>query len=168
MKKKILIFILTLALWFIFAGQVNIQVFLLGTIVCSIVSLVLSDNVFILVQKKYKTKVFLLKIYYMFLVFSAFIYYLFLSATRISRHVFEIKPSFSPRIVRIKTSLENINSIAILANFITLTQGTLVIDFDILNKSYLIYWIDVHSDDEVEVKKALINKHENLIAKIFD
>ncbi|WP_157801018.1 Na+/H+ antiporter subunit E [Bacillus solitudinis] len=168
MKKKLLTFILTLALWFVLAGRVNIQVFLLGTIICSFISLMFADNVFRLVQKKYGTKEFFLKIYYIFLVISAFIYDVFLSAVRVSRHAFEIKPSFSPRVVSIKTSLENINSPAILANFITLTQGTLAMDFDLLNKNYLIHWIDVHSDDEAEVKKALISKHENLIAKIFD
>lgn len=168
MKKKLLTFILTLALWFVFVGRVNIQVFLLGTIICSIISLMLADNVFRLVKKKYGMKEFFLKIYYIFLVISAFIYDVFLSAVRVSRHAFEIKPSFSPRIVKIKTSLENKNSIAILANFITLTQGTLAMDYDILNRNYFIHWIDVYSDDEAEVKKALISKHENLIAKIFD
>ena len=168
MKKKLLTFILTLSLWFIFTGRVNIQVFLLGTIICSLISLMLADNVFRLVKTKYRTKEFFLKIYYIFLVFSAFIYDIFLSAVRVSRHAFEIKPSFSPRIVRIKTSLENINSIAILTNFITLTQGTLTINFDILNRNYFIHWIDIQSDDEGEVKKALISNHENLIAKIFD
>lgn len=168
MKKKLLTYILTLALWFVFAGRVNIQVFLLGTIVCSIISLTLADNMFRLVQKKYGRKEFFLKTYYIFLVISAFIYDVFLSAVKVSRHAFEIKPSFSPRIVRIKTSLENINSIAILANFITLTEGTLAMDLDILNRNYFIHWIDVHSDHEAEVKKALISKHENLIAKIFN
>jgi len=100
-------------------------------------------------------------------VVSTFIYDVFLSAVRVSRHAFEIKPSFSPRIVRIKASLENTNSIAILANFITLTQGTLAMDFDILNKNYFIHWIDVRSDDEAEIKKVLISKHEKLIAKIW-
>ncbi|WP_165763735.1 Na+/H+ antiporter subunit E [Halalkalibacter urbisdiaboli] len=168
MKKKLLIFIQTLALWFVLADRVNIEVFLLGTIICSLISLMLANNVHRSVQLKYGTKEFFLKIYYIFLVISAFIYDVFLSAFRVSRHAFEIKPSFSPRIVKLKTSLENKNSHAILANFITLTQGTLALDFDILNRNYFIHWIDVHSEDEVEVKKALIRKHENLIAKLFD
>ncbi|MGM0851049.1 MAG: Na+/H+ antiporter subunit E [Bacillota bacterium] len=168
MKKKLLTFIITLALWFVFAGRVNIEVFLLGTIICSIISLMLADNVHRSVQMKYGTKEFFLKIYYIFLVISAFIYDVFLSAVKVSRHAFEIKPSFSPRIVSIKTSLKNSNSIAILANFITFTQGSLAMDFDHINKHYVIHWIDVHSDDEEERKKARIRKHHNLIAKIVD
>ena len=168
MKKKLLTFILTMALWFVFAGRVNIQVFLLGTIICAIISHMLVDTVFKLAEIRYSSEDLFLKIYYIFLVVNAFIYDLFLSAIRVSRHAFEIKPSFSPRIVSIKTSLRNINSIEILANFITLTQGTLVMDVDLMNKNYTIHWIDVHSDHEVEAKKALLCKHENLIAKIFD
>lgn len=164
MEKKLLLFILTLVLWFIFAGRVNIQVFLLGTLICSVLSLMLANHVFKLVQIKYGTK----KIYYIGLLISSFIVDVFLSAVRVSKHAFRMKPSFSPRTVRIKTSIEDIDSIAISANFITFTQGTLAMDFDILNRSYYIHWIDVHSDDEAEVKKARIRKHEKLIAKIFN
>ncbi|MRH43585.1 hypothetical protein GH741_12930 [Aquibacillus halophilus] len=165
--KKILLFLITLALWFVFAGRVTIEVFLLGTIICSILSLMFVDNGFKLVQMKYETKEFLLKIYYILLVIISFIYDVFLSAVRVSRHAFEIKPSFSPRTVRIKTSLENTNSMAMLINFITLPQGTLAMDFDNLSKNYFIHWIDVHSDDEAEIKKARISKHENLVSKLF-
>ncbi|GGM42288.1 Na+/H+ antiporter subunit E [Paraliobacillus quinghaiensis] len=168
MKKKLLIFILTLALWFVLAGKVNIHVFLLGAIICSIISLMLADNVFSFVQKKHELKGFFKKIYYIFLLISSFIYDVFISAIRVSRHAFEMKPSLSSRTVRIKTSLENLNSNAALVNFITFTQGSIAMDFDHLNRYYFIHWIDVHGEDEVEVKKALISKHEHLIAKIFD
>lgn len=168
MKKKLLTFTLTLLLWFVLAGRVNIQVFLLGTIICYIISLMFADNMFRLVQIKHGKKEFFLKIYYIFLVVSTFIYDIFVSAVRVSRHAFQVKPSFSPRMVRVKTSLENTNSIVILANFITLTQEALAVDLDILNKNYYIHCIDVYSDYDTEVKKSLITKHENLIIKIFD
>jgi len=168
LKKKLFIFIPTLALWFVFAGRVNIQVFLLGTIVCTIISLILADNIFRLVQMKYGTKKFFIKIYYILLVVSTYIYDVIISAVRVSRHAFEIKPSFSPRVVSIKTTHINKNSVAILVNFITLTQGALAMDFDNLNENYYIHWIDVHSDYEAEIKKTLISKHEYLVAKIFD
>ncbi|RSK25826.1 cation transporter [Bacillus sp. HMF5848] len=168
MKIKILTFVLTLALWFVFAGKVNIQVLLLGSIICSLVSLKLPDTVFRLVQKKYVTKAFFLKLYYIYLVVSAFIYDVFLSAFRVSKHAFERTPSISSRMVRIETSLGNLNSIAVFANFITLPRGSLAIDIDNFNRDYRIHWIDVHSDEEAEIKKARIRKHENLIAKIFD
>lgn len=157
-----------MALWVILSGRIHIQVFLLGTMICSLISHMLADNLFRLVKMKYGTKEIFLKIYYILLVVSAFIYDMFLSAIRVSRHAFEMKASFSPRIVRIKTSIENANSIVNFANFITLTQGTLAMDFDTVNKNYYVHWIDVHSDDAAEVKKLLISRHEKLIAKIFD
>lgn len=168
MKKKLLTFILTLALWFVFTRRVNIQVFLLGTIICFTISHIWADNLFILVKTNSERKEFFFQIYYILLVVIAYIYDVFLSAVRVSRHAFEIKPSFSPRIVIIKLSLKNINSIAIFINFITLTEGALAMDFDIVNRNYFIHWININSDDEAEVKKILISKHENLIDKIFD
>lgn len=171
MKKKLLTFILTLALWLVFAGRINFPVFLLGTlvtIICSIISRMFAAEVFKLLLMNYEVKVSFVKIYYIFLVVGAFIYDAFLSAIRVSRHVFEIKPSFSPRTVQIKTSLQNLPSIMILSNLIALTPGTLIMDFNILNRNYFIHWIDIRSEDEAALKKALIGKHEKWIAKIFE
>ncbi|MDL4842453.1 Na+/H+ antiporter subunit E [Aquibacillus rhizosphaerae] len=168
MKKKLLTFVLTFVLWFVLAGRFNIQVFLLGTIICSIISLMMAENLFRLIQMKDGTKDFPKKLYYIFMVIIAFIYDVFLSAFKVSRHAFEMKPSFSPRLVSVQTSLENSNSMATLVHFFTLPQGALAMDFDDIYKEYVIHWIDVDSDDEVEGKKTLILKHENLIAKIFD
>lgn len=82
MKKKLFIFVLTLALWFVFAGRVNIQVLLFGTIICSIITITLADRVLRLVQKDYGTRKFFLKIYYIVLVTCSFIYDVFSSAVR--------------------------------------------------------------------------------------
>ncbi len=157
-----------LALWFVFTGRINIEVFLLGTIICSIISLMMADIVLRSVQMNLGQKEVFLKIYYITLVICALIFDVFLSAVRVSRQAFAIKPSFSPRIGRVKTSHENVSSTAISANFITLPQGSLAMDFDISTKSYTIHWIDVQSDNEAETKKAVIHKHEKLIAKIID
>ncbi|QOR68001.1 Na+/H+ antiporter subunit E [Cytobacillus suaedae] len=168
MKKKLVLIILTLALWFVFAGRITIEVFLLGTIICSIISLMMADIVFKSVQMKYGMKELFIKAYYIILVICALIVDVFSSAIRVSRQAFAIKPSFSPRIERVKTSYKNVNSTAISANFITLPQGSLAMDFDISTKNYTIHWIEVHSDNEAEAKKVRIHKHEKLLAKIVD
>lgn len=166
MKKKVVTFSLTLALWLVFAGRLNIEVFLLGAIICSIVSLMFAESLFKFVQLRYGTKDLFFKIYYICLVAIAFIYDVFLSAFRVSRHAFVMKPSFSPQLVKINTSLKHSSSIAILANFITLPQGTLALDFDQSTKDYIIHWIE--SDDQAEEKKARISKHEKLLSKVFN
>ncbi|APH04994.1 Na+/H+ antiporter subunit E [Bacillus weihaiensis] len=168
MKQKLFTFISTLALWLVLAGRVTIEVFLLGAILCSSISLMLADRLFSSAQMKYGVKEFVLKLPYILLVILAFIYDVFLSALRVSKHAFERKPSFSPRVVRIKSSLTHSTSTVLLVNFITFPQGTLAIDFDPSDKNYFIHWIDVQSDEKAEVKKALIRKHEKLIDKIFD
>ncbi|CQR48034.1 putative monovalent cation/H+ antiporter subunit E [Paraliobacillus sp. PM-2] len=165
--KQLSTFILTLALWFIFVGQINIEVFLLGTIICSIVSLTLTDNVPRSVQLKYGTKKFSLRIYYIFLLFSNYISDVFLSAFRVSKQAFKLKPSFSTSIAASKTSLKNKSRTEILVYFITLPKMGLGIDIDVINRDYSIHWIDIHNDDKAKEKHALIHKHENLIAKIF-
>ncbi len=158
---------LTLGLWVVFAGRMNIQVMMFGTIICSILSHLLANSVFRFVHLNGGPKQIVIKITYMFFVFSAFLYDVFLSAVKVSRQAFAWNPSFSPRIVKLKTSDENSSDIGIFAHFLTCTQGALALDFDPLHKNYVIHWIDVDSDAEAETRKALIRKQEHLVAKIF-
>ncbi len=168
MKKRMLTLIITFIIWLIFAGRISLPILLLGLGICAIVSLMFAEKVFQFLKVDYGLHIFLKKLFYIFLVLGAFIYDVFVSAIKVSRHAFELNPSFSPGIVKIKTSLSSVTGITILANLITLTPGTLVMDFDILNKNYYIHWIDVRTEDEAEMKKEIIGKQESWIQNIFE
>ncbi|MYL58383.1 hypothetical protein GLW20_12775 [Virgibacillus halodenitrificans] len=168
LKKALLLFLLFLAFWFVLAGRITIPVFLLGAIICSIVLMMTAKNALTDRLSKYRIKKSFLKIYYLFSVITSFLWDLFRAAVRVSRHAFAVKPTYSPQIVKIKTSLENKKDSAILANYITFPTETLAMDFDRTNKSYTIHWLDIPNDNEVKRKKAEILKHEILLAKIFD
>ena len=168
MKKKLLTLFLTFILWLVFAGRINLPVVIVGLIVCFLVSLIFAEKMFRMLTMDYGLKKFFKKIYYIILIIGAFLYDVFESAVKVSRHAFEINPSFSPGIVRLNTSLESITGITILSNLITLTPGTLVMDFDISDKDYYIHSLDVDSEDEAETKKEIIGKHEDWIKFVFD
>ncbi|MEC3884949.1 Na+/H+ antiporter subunit E [Halobacillus sp. HZG1] len=168
LNSKIIPFTLTLAIWFIFAGRVNLQILMVGTIVCLMISFMLTNRLFRLGHRTYKWKTIGIKIYGLFLLILIYLFDVFQSAVRVSAHAFEIKPSFSPRIVIMEGSFDKSNRISVLASFITCNQGSLAMDFDHLNNNYLIHWMDVQSDQEVEEKKTRIREHEKLIAKLFD
>ena len=167
MKKTIVTLILTFMIWLIFAGKISLPIILLGLGICLVISLLFADKIFRLLKMDYSYKVFFKKIFYIILVIGVFIYDVFVSAIKVSQHAFELHPSFSPGIVKIKTSLNDITGITVLANLITLTPGTLVMDFDVLDRNYFIHWIDVRSRDEAEMKKEIIGKQESWIENIF-
>ena len=54
-----------------------------------------------------------------------------------------ITGKINPGIVRVQTSLKNSYAMAMLANSITLTPGTLTVDVDENNGTYYIHWINI-------------------------
>lgn len=168
LKRQLVLFISTLSLWIVLAGRVNFQIFLVGAFVSSTISIIYAKHLRKSEQLEYKSKKFVVKIGYSLWLVTTLISDLLLSAVRISKFAFAINPTFSPRIVKVKTSLEKSKPIETLANFITLPQGTVAIDIDSFNRNYTIHWIDVQSDRDAEKKKAVIYKHENFVSKIFN
>jgi len=96
-----------------------------------------------------------------------FFYEAFMAALKVSKHAFEKEPSFSPGIIKVKTSLRNITALTILANLITLTPGTLTLDFDMREKAFFIHWIDVTTVEEAEARKEVFERFENWLEVIF-
>lgn len=166
--KKTAMFFFSLIVWFLFTGAFSLPVIGLGIIISVIVAFLFGDMTFrFLSQHKPSFFMIFKKVYFFLLVIGAFIYDAYISAIKVSLHAFELNPSFSPGIVKIKTHLKNIAAISILANLITLTPGTLVLDFDVLDRNFYIHWIDVKTEEEAEIKKQIIGKHEKWIFNIF-
>ena len=165
--KKLLMFILSFFLWIFFTGQLTIPIIILGAFVSIVISLLFGNMVFrFLTPEKHPGKIFY-KLFYIILVIFTFIYDVYESAFKVAFHAFQFNPSFSPGIVRIKTKLTNITAITIMSNLITLTPGTLVLDFDVLERHYYIHWIDVKTKKEAEIKKEIIGRQEEWILNIF-
>jgi multicomponent Na+:H+ antiporter subunit E len=75
----------------------------------------------------------------------------------------------NPGIVKIPTEIKSDLGLALLANSITLTPGTITADITQQSgKTYLfIHWINVKSSDEAKNKAIIAGKFERLIRRIF-
>lgn len=73
-----------------------------------------------------------------------------------------------PGIVKIKTSLTNESGITVLANSITLTPGTLTVDYNEKTSELYIHWIDVESVDEVKDTEIIGSRFEKLLKEVFE
>jgi multicomponent Na+:H+ antiporter subunit E len=167
MRRKIFTFLIVLSIWIIFAGKVSEDVLIVGIIASLVTTWLYSDLLFRSSNRKRKWTFYIRKFFYIILFIPVFFYEAFVSALKVSKHAFEKKPSFSPGIIKVKTTLTNVTALTILANLITLTPGTLTLDFDMRERAFFIHWIDVTTVEEAETRKQVIERFENWLEVIF-
>ncbi|NJE07657.1 cation:proton antiporter [Thermococcus sp. M39] len=73
-----------------------------------------------------------------------------------------------PGIVRIPLNVKSDYGKILVANSITNTPGTVVVDIDEENNVLYVHWIDVSTFDEDEIKNAVVSYFEDYAKKIFD
>ncbi|ADO76562.1 Na+/H+ antiporter subunit E [Halanaerobium praevalens] len=167
MLQKISAFIFLMIVWFIFAGKITIDVLIVGSAAALLVTIFFSDMLFREVRGRLPWYHYFKKLILLLLFIPVFFYEAITAALKVSKHVFEKDPSFNPGIVKVKTKLTDITGLTLLANLITLTPGTLTLDYDRGEKAYYIHWIDVETVEEAELKKKIIARFESWIGVIF-
>ena len=167
MLQKISAFILLLTVWFILAGKITVDVLIIGSAASLIITLFFSDMLFREVHRKLPWYHYIRKLALLLLFIPVFFYEAVNAALKVSKHVFEKNPSFNPGIVKVKTELQDITGLSLLANLITLTPGTLTLDYDRNENAYYIHWIDVETVEEAELKKKIIARFERWVGVIF-
>jgi len=80
--------------------------------------------------------------------------------------VFHPEIPIRPGIVKVKTSLKTDIAKTFLANSITLTPGTLTVDF--IDDNLYIHWINIISDDPEVETELIVSKFEKFLKKIFE
>ena len=167
MKQKFFTFIISFFVWIIFSGKITGDVIMVGIGAGLLTTFFFHD---MLLRSSNRSRGWLNYLRVLLLVIGfipIFFYEVLVAALKVSRHVVEKKPSFSPGIVKVKTHLTNILAITILANLITLTPGTLTLDFDQSERVYYIHWIDVKTREEIEARKEIIERFERWLEVIF-
>jgi len=167
MRQKFLTFLLVFLMWIIIVGKISTDVVIIGIIASSITTILFSNMLFRFTNRKLNLFDCLRKIFLVIIFIPVFFYEALLAAIKVSFHAFERRSSFSPGIVKVKTKLTNVTAITILANLITLTPGTLTLDFDTTERVYYIHWIDVVNREDEETHRHLIEKFERWLGVIF-
>ncbi|MEJ6950857.1 Na+/H+ antiporter subunit E [Natronospora cellulosivora (SeqCode)] len=167
MRQKLVTFITLFIAWIIFSGGISFDVLFVGTLVSLLTTSLFHDMLFRFSNHKLSLLDYLKKFGLILLFIPVFFYEAINSALKVSIHVFEKKPSFSPGIVKVKTHLTNVTAISILANLITLTPGTMTLDFDKGDRVYYIHWIDVKTREEAEARREIIERFESWLDVIF-
>lgn len=84
------------------------------------------------------------------------------------KRILHPKMPIRPGIVRVPYYVETDHGIVAVANSVTNTPGTVVVDLDTEAKKYYIHWIDVLSTDEGACFNAITKDFEKYARRAFD
>jgi multicomponent Na+:H+ antiporter subunit E len=160
-KSFIYLFILSILTWLALTSNLSLQEVTTGISASLIISLLLSSRYLELGLPPISLKKFVFAIIYIVILFKEIILANFDVAYRVIHPKMPIKPG----IVIIKTKLKSDIGKMILANSITLTPGTFVLD--IIDDKILIHWINVRTDNTDEATKAIGERFEKYLRVIF-
>ena len=102
---------------------------------------------------------------YYFLYLGVFLLELVKANLNLLRIVFSPKIDIRPGIVKINTRLKTATGRMVLANSITLTPGTLVVD--VVDDALYVHWIDVTAIDAEEATRQIAAKFEKYLGVIY-
>ncbi|MEM4699589.1 MAG: Na+/H+ antiporter subunit E [Candidatus Nezhaarchaeales archaeon] len=84
------------------------------------------------------------------------------------KRILHPKMPIRPGIVRVPYRVESDHGIVAVANSVTNTPGTVVVDLDAAARKYYIHWIDVLSTDEEACFNAITKDFEKYARRAFD
>lgn len=153
---------LTLMLiWVIANGTLAIDTLITGVVVCAAIALAFASFARVYSVIRWSPKV----IIYYLMYLGVFLVELTKANLYVMRLVFSPRIAIEPGIVEIKTSLKSPIGRLALANSITLTPGTLVVD--IKDDSLFIHWINVSATDPVAATEEISARFEHYLKVIY-
>ncbi len=157
--------LMAFAVYFIFSGSFSLYDILTGIIVSVIGGLLFSE---ILVKNASKSldplrlgRLIMYALYYFFV-------------AEVQTHVDVIKRILNPKmpinpgIVRVPYRVSTDYGIVSVANSVTNTPGTVIVDIDEEKKFFYVHWIDVATQEPEKCRKAICETFEKYLSKVFD
>ncbi len=167
LKSRIVLFMILSIFWILWNNSLQLDVLISGFILIFIIVLIFGKSSDIFNGIKFTPS----GLFYTFLYIYVFVIALLKSNFDVILRVLHPKLPINPGIVRIETSLTSPIARLILANSITLTPGTFVVD--IKDKYLYIHWIDVCCSDESlenqhKITQKISGKFEKILKKIYE
>jgi multicomponent Na+:H+ antiporter subunit E len=162
MLKKIIEFFAILLLWLAFVWSLDIPNVMAGVAVAFLVVWLFSDILPVEIGKIFQP----VRLFWLIIYLPVFAWHVLKSNLDVTYRVFHPEIPIRPGIVRVKTGLKTDIAKTFLANSITLTPGTLTVDF--IDDNLYIHWINIISDDPEVETKLIVSKFEKFLKKIFE
>ncbi|MCK4893324.1 MAG: hypothetical protein GQ561_05930 [Calditrichae bacterium] len=162
MLKKIVEFLLILLLWFAFVWSLDVPDLLAGIVVAFLVVWLFSDIFPAEIGRIFHP----IRLFWLIVYLPVFAWQVVKSNLDVTYRVFHPEIPIRPGIVKVKTILKTDIAKTFLANSITLTPGTLTVDF--IDDNLYIHWINIISDDPEVETKIIVSKFEKYLKRIFE
>jgi len=149
--------------WPITPNGIDVQVVIAGLVASLLVSILFHE----ILPKEHHVFISPIRIFWFLVYMPVFFYSVVVANMDVMYRVLHPKMPIRPGIVKIKTNLKTDSGITALANSITLTPGTLVVD--VTDDGYLyIHWINVTAEDVEQATKQIAERFEWFIQRIFE
>lgn len=163
-RSRIVALVVTFIIWMLLSFKFEWQHASAGIIVALAVALAMGDLFTGSAHKWLQPKRYLWFCVYVFI----FAYECLKANIDVAARVLSPRLPINPGIVKVKTALRTETGIALLANSITLTPGTLTIDVDKANGFMYIHCVDVKTQDIDKATELLVSKFERIIKEVFE
>jgi len=150
-----------LLIWVIANGTLAFDVLITGIVISAAIALAFASFARVYSVIRWSPKV----IFYYLMYLAVFLIELTKANLNVMRLVFSPRIDIEPGIVEIKTSLKSPIGRLALANSITLTPGTLVVD--IKDDSLFIHWINVSATDPVAATEEISARFEKYLKVVY-
>jgi multicomponent Na+:H+ antiporter subunit E len=148
-------------IWMIANASLALETVIAGAVISALIALAFASFARVYSVIRWSPVVF----YYYVLYLSVFFIELIKANIAVMRLVFSPRINIQPGIVEIKTDLKSPIGRLALANTITLTPGTLVVD--IKGDSLFIHCINIGSTDQVKATEEISGRFEKLLKVIY-
>lgn len=164
MRSKIVLFLLAYAVWVLLCWIPDAAHLVIGVFVAAFVAFLMGDLFPSRFRLLFDVKRYLWALYFI----PVFLWECIKANIDVAYRVIHPDLPISPGIVKIKTYLKSDLALTFLANFITLTPGTMCVDIN-RDKGFLyIHWINVKDKDIEGASKLIMGKFEKILKEIFE
>lgn len=161
----IVIALLVFTTYIVYTGSISFYDLVTGIIVAVIVGTLFST---ITVKNPAKLANPIRWVYLLTYAFKYFIYYETLAHLDVIKRILHPRTPVNPAIVMAPFNVETDYGIATVANSVTNTPGTVVVEVDEVHKVFYIHWIDAKTLDPITVRKLVFEDFEKYAKKIFE
>lgn len=160
-RGKIIYFVISMGFWLLFCWSLDLPTLIVGIIVSLLVVFWLGDMFLPRAYSIFPAK----KIYRFLYYLPRFFWEMIIANIDVAYRVIHPRMPIRPGIVKVKTNLRTDIGLTVLANSITLTPGTMVVD---VGDGYLyIHWINVTATEVKDTTSVIVEKFEKHLKHIF-
>jgi len=161
--SRVVTFLVSMFVWVLMTG-VDWQNFVAGILVSLLVAFFMGDMFTLSPSKFMDFKRYLWFIWYIFV----FGWECIKANIDVAIMVLHPKLPINPGIVKVKTILKTETAITFLANSITLTPGTFVIDLNKEKGFLYVHWLNVRTQDVDEATEIIVRPFEKILKEVFE